>query len=217
MIELADLPFRVNTRYRGVMEKTDERDSFRIIDIVVLVAATALGLAAIRAYAQVPTEWVLYTPYSTMLTVSPSLVCLLRSGSFLSGAAAALLMAWSPVVLWCAWRSGRRRVKMIFERPGLLACAVAACLAPWVVFVPMRIEIAKPHGTELRLPELPPGLYVGHFLGFMKSKVGACVIIAWVILAVSRKWRQPVGAVEWAGVAVGIGWIATWLSYLAFS
>jgi hypothetical protein len=196
------------------MTKPDERESFRIIDIVMMVAATALALAAIRTDSQVQ-DWMIPFPGTVAFYGPPPLGNLLRNGSFLSGAAAALLMAWSTVLLWCAWRRGRRRVGLIVERPGLLACAVAVLVMPWVFFLPMTIEIAMPKGGRVRVHELPPGLFADHILGFLKRKVGACVIMAWVALVACRKWRKPIGMVEWSGLAIGLGWIATWLAYLA--
>jgi hypothetical protein len=195
------------------MTKPEEREAFRIIDMVALIAATALGLAAIRAYATAPT-W-LGASAGTIYGYNPSSrASFLKDGYFLSGSASALLLAWSFALLWCGWRQGQRRVGKIVERPGLLACSVAILIVPFYFFFPITFEIAAPRGADVLFPEMTVGFAIGLFLGFLRHKVGACVLLAWVALVACQNWRKPHGWVEWAGLAVGIGWISIWLTHL---
>ncbi len=200
------------------MKKMGNREALRLVDAIVLIAATAFALAAIRAVSQAPMSWVMFTPYSTIV-FDPPLVQRLKDASFLTSTLSALLMAWSVALLVCGLWRRERRFRDILSSPGLMACAVALGVLPWsiVILSTIRIEITLPKGASFQLPEgMWPGMAIDGVLGFLKRKVGVCVMIAWTALALGRSLWKPSGWVEWAGLAIGSGWIAVWLSTLAF-
>jgi hypothetical protein len=94
------------------------------------------------------------------------------------------LLFFSPALLWLRSRKPRPTWNELMRQPGTIAClggVFTAFLAPVL------------------------GIYVG---GSWFVLAFAIVPVAWLILAVRRRWKSEPSWLDRAGRVVGIGWIA---------
>ena len=106
-----------------------------------------------------------------------------------------------------AWRlrSPRPRFRHLARQPGLIASG-AACLG-------MFQSITTDLGRFARSWNLPPL----HLISVrMMGPVGQSVLLAWLVLWASYRWRPEPGWIDRSGRAVGVTWMALSLSYEAF-
>ena len=177
---------------------------FRILDGMVLVAATAVGFAASHALApeltphdiwQALTEPVGNRPIAEVIGGYLELVAIL----FLPN-----LMAWSVALLILGARGWRSRPKGRRRRPpapGTLACLavtiVAALTAAFVLI-----------GWALHRADAPLSSWIIEVgFEFMLNEAASAVFWCWVTLALCRRWRAEPTWIDRAGRALGVVWI----------
>jgi hypothetical protein len=208
------------------MTKPDDREAFRLVDSMILLAATAVGLASWR--------YQFGTPSSFAPVVGPASVSFVpvypggTPGS-LAIAASLMLSAWSPALLICAYRRSPRGIGAIERRRSLFACMIATVVATsflgwnvsyawakgWPVFNnPMgwNENPVKPHVIETpdgRSLLFQRDLFAEYVLPKLSRRVGPAILLSWLVLALVRCERKPIGWVDRAGMILALAWIVT--------
>jgi hypothetical protein len=174
---------------------------FHLIDAVVLVLATAVGLWAIR-------------PFLPDLFESPKVlvngrwvsrwwdpVDLLNKAVILE----VMLMAWSAAWLVLQLRQPRPRLHRLTRQPGFLA--TFSSTAVLVVSGPITAAVLASSSMSLGIPR-DDWLLFGMWSALISSQIGVAVAAGWALLAVGRRCRLSTGWLERVGQATGIVWVA---------
>lgn len=153
-----------------------------LLDVMILVAATALGLTMNRATPKIP-----------------------YGGSRISGAiffallaAVPHLVAWTFALLLIRLRAPRPGFRRLVRQPGFVACGAAA-------FVSLLCG-----GSGLLF--LVGGSRVSMTLwSFIDYTPELCFVVvgAWLALAANGRWRAEPGWIDRMGRAIGVLWIAS--------
>jgi hypothetical protein len=192
---------------------------FLLSDAIVLVAATAVGLAVARPY------------YATMalLDWSPPIPQAAPFNGWVKGLwgclvlAAPLAMAWTLAILALRLRGPRDRWSRLVRQPGLVAGLMATLVLAWRLlgFATMCLRvIGQPrlwilnvrHGAlSGALMGWPPHhllFETDHYLDTMAA-IGVAVGSSWIFLLASGLWRPERSWLDRAGRALGWFWIVT--------
>ncbi len=184
--------------------KSRHRRDFHILDAIVLIAATGVGIAgyiAVQRYLEregpPPPRGADAFPFEASLRF--------RVHDFCRGFPC-LLLAWGFAVLLLRLRTPRPRSRRMFRAPG-----AAACLA---VFVMLTVRAAELLVTLLVRALRPLHMsIIGWAPSFMDvlSSVGEAagpgILALWVILAVNRALILSRDWLEILALAVSLGWI----------
>jgi hypothetical protein len=180
---------------------------FQVLDAMVLVAATAIGLGAgetlVRSHGMFPAVGTSYWAFSAA-EVNRSLAL---SGSVTRAATwlGCVLISWALglIVLWL--RSPRPALRMLGARPGF-----AACLA---VVANAFLLVARAWGdacferrtfANWSLPVTAKVDYAGHFSSVIDPIAYAPVVaIVWIVLALTGAWKSEANWIDRAGRALG--------------
>lgn len=158
------------------------RRRFTLADAMILVAATAVGLAMARAY----------DPGFT----SPSPPRFLKRGW---GEPACVIVALALALILLRWRRPRPRLRHMLLRPGMAACwALATAVAVSIVIEVTHFALHGPHNTAQVLFNL---VWYGSAWK-MPWAVGG----AWLTLAIMGRWPPATGGIERAGRVIGFYW-----------
>jgi len=167
---------------------------FKLLDGMILVAATAAGLAALRTYSPyllsgsrsrfVPPPWAL-----------PALV--VARGAVWCAPMAAM---WSLFATAISLRPPRPRLRRLAARPGLLACWAASL--GLVLGLGMTFNFA----VSLGVAGGPERFLV--FCLMIAYPVGFIVAGAWAAAAWGGRWRPESRWLDRLGRALGLYWIA---------
>jgi hypothetical protein len=166
-----------------------------LADLIILVGATAVGLALLRL------TWPGYWPTNGYSWPSPGggtariyVDSAIRNGL---GAAPPLLLAWTAGFLAIRLRGPRPRWRQLARRPGT-AAAIASMLAVLLMLAMFAVVNITP-GRSLEF------WYAFLLLSYL---AGPSVIGAWATLAATGLGRREADWIERLGVSLGIGWIA---------
>jgi hypothetical protein len=153
---------------------------FKILDAMILVAATAGGLALGRKMSEDPV-WVYFSP---SLSAWPATCFLLVwTVSFL------LMRLWSP----------RPSLRRLMCQPGMAACCA-------VVVVTMIAVIATACAWVLRDLSVATAIHTEHWSDH-SPHVGQAVALTWLGLLLSRRCRVEPGWIDRFGRAIGVLWL----------
>lgn len=169
---------------------------FNLIDGMILIAATGVGLALVRAipkdldkiWRETFLAWSFRTfPVGGMLTL-------------------ALLVA--------RLRRPRPPFRRLMRQPGFNACCAVALFAVSLL-LPLLVGSLKTLAAGKEIDVVVLIFFAGAF-PFMS---GFVVLVAWGLQAISRRWNREPGWLDRAGLALGFYWlvIAMTLTYLVFS
>ena len=184
------------------------RRRFTIADGMILIAATACGLAwtgrvwrGFKLATPTPTgSWLWFCDRGELALVM-TLPCLL----FLT-IAVAILRVRRPRPSW----------RRIARQPGMTALMAAllflpVALPPIVLFADFSYQMRNPGKSfwveDETWADLPIALFV--FLMFAIPAPGIAVIVAWTMLAVQGRWRNEPSWIDRAGRVLGVTWILT--------
>ncbi len=173
---------------------------FSLIDAMIFVAATAAGLAWGRtdlvATVQakvIPTG----TVFSAMLTRPVTFTD--RLYTFQRGASR-FLGCWTLAVLIVRLRPPRPRTVRLMCQPGMLAVATATAyavfIAAWFLLAFLMLAKYKPTWSDYTAQAI-------HLRG-----TATAIAAAWLILALSGRWRPERTWVNRSGCLIGLAWIA---------
>jgi hypothetical protein len=197
---------------------------FLVSDAIVLVAATAVGLAVVKPYyaAMTPLRWTPPFPFGARFLgwIEVIWVCLVLASPF--------VMAWTLGILGLRLRRPRAPWRRLVRQPGLVAGLMAALVLVLRLpgFVTMCLRVMGQPNLGLRnvtsiggggigrsggaFMGLPPGYLwfdADHFLNTM-AMIGVAVESSWVLLLVSGRWRPERSWIDRAGQVLGWFWIA---------
>lgn len=177
-----------------------EARRFTISDGMILVAATAVGLAwGGSNWRQVGQGM---NPLGGVWDDGRQLIIALAMSAMPS------LMAWTLALLIVRLRRPRPSWRRVARQPGTTACLAASLpiAASGAIIAGFLIHYA-------RMRELPaafwrefPGNLV-EFLFFPAPFAGFSVLVAWAMLGLQRQWRGERGWIDRAGRVLGVSWI----------
>jgi hypothetical protein len=158
---------------------------FTLSDAMILVAATAVGLAMARAY-------------DPMFSGAPHA----KFVKLAWGAPAGVVSAWGLAVIVLRLRRPRPRVRRLLRQPGMVACcALVFALGIGAVW-PMAHRV-------IRNRPVLHGLFDQLFNTIWNSAayfVPWSIAAAWVTLTLSNRWRPVPDWVDRLGRVVGLYW-----------
>jgi len=163
---------------------------FTVLDGMVLVAATAVGLALVHAYVPV-------------LLASRIERAEGRFVAWATGPPSCLALPWMLGLLVLRLRQPHPPRRLLARQPGLVACAAAlAGLLPGGLWSLSVAEFRGPAWSRLRFPE--------QWFGVIDF-VAPAVVGAWLALALSRRWRAEPGWIDRAGRLLGVFWVVSFV------
>ena len=163
---------------------------FSVFDGMILIAATAVGIALAR-------DW--YEPSMKMAEVRGPII-----GVYV--ASVWLMAAWSLALLYLRLRQPRPSLRRIGSQPGTIASVAAALalvltFAEWLqhfVFWPPRMSDLWLWMNEEFRGRTP----------WLCGQGPCAVAAAWATLALVRRWRPEKGWLDRLGIILGICWLA---------
>ena len=180
------VPFDESSRAQPAYPAPTKR-RIRISHLMLLVAATAFGIAGIR----------------NVDALMPAVQLARLNLPFLIGHTSPLLIFLSLGVLAATLLRPRLRLSEAFRQPGFVANWTASLFMSFFV---LKLYLKHPH-----IP-LDFGL---HHRSLSYSYVSACgsgVIVAWMTLAFAGSWRAEPSWIDRAGRVLGVFYIAVFLA-----
>jgi hypothetical protein len=176
---------------RGNQTFVTKKRNFNILDAVVLVAATAVGIAGVVAIERRPRS-----PFDGPASLAERVHESCGNLTF-------LLLAWGLAFLLLRLRSPRPRLRRLFRSPGAAACAT--------VFVVMFVELAL-KVISWQVDEIPilGGMSMGclyKLRAIGNGEAGAAIIAIWVVLVLSRGLKLNRDWLEIFGCLLAGAWI----------
>jgi hypothetical protein len=151
---------------------------FTLLDAMILVAATAIGIAVFR-------------------TAIPDFR---NPGDWTSGASA-FLVSWSSAALLLRVRPPRPHVRRWVTRPGD-AASMATILGTILTGLLCLLQSVGSLLTgSNKGPLLPFALVVFSIV------IAPAVATSWLMIALGRRWRREVDGIGWLGRVLGVGWM----------
>jgi hypothetical protein len=166
----------------------------RIVDALVLVAATAAGFAWIA-------EWNLPQCIREKLLAkySPTPILLIPEDGNLSDAAAYLLAPWAIALVLLRLPRPRPRRQALLTRPGFVATGVATAV---ILQQFARFEI-----ENLRLYSSLRNHYYRVFETTSPTAIAMAIVASWSLALACGRWHPEASWIDRAGRAVGVGYI----------
>jgi hypothetical protein len=182
------------------------RRCFTLLDAMVLVAATAVGLTLARPLSDEP-----FPLHHLKEGLLPGLAPLTRH----------VILGWSLVVTWTlallvmGWGRSRLLKRRRFATPGFAACVVAvSMLGLEVAFAASYWAIRGWMGPSPRVNDYLALLRSLKHGAFIAPSIGFAVAAWWMTMALSSRWRPARDWLDRSGRVVGALWIA--LGFLMF-
>jgi len=186
------------------------RRRFRLIDAMILVAATATALGVVEwvscasdgelSWSALLEEWRSIEQSATD-GKGFDLEAVADWGSILALLTLPLAVSWTAALTFIRLLGPRPPLSRVARQPGLAATG-AATLA--LLFVGLHgIGVSLTFGWEAALELI---LLQGSFLLAMTSP-GPAVAAAWLVLAVTRRWKAERSWIDRLGRAVGVCWV----------
>jgi hypothetical protein len=209
-----------------------------LLDMMLLIAATAVGLVAVRYYATTPSSYQPIVAEGRFKNIAcypfEPVPYSYRSASrrfadllWVDATSASLVLAvWSPAVCWFGFRPPRPGLEVMVRRPGLWASAVAsavtivylgwheaeAMIGGWPTFmIPVMGEstlMSDDHPSRARFID-GFGTFI---LPYLRTWVGPSVATAWLMLFASGNWRPSADWGDRSGRLLGLAWIVVYLA-----
>ena len=178
---------------------------FSLGDLMILVAATAFGLALARWIAilyEAPRGLSSFMSYGRSRAQSwPQALWLEEPGCFAGMLTVALVAL--------RWRHPRPPAARVLRQPGAVACLAAAA----TIVVGGGWSLAETALERNRSDAARPG--AGHANGFYWveaiGSVPMTVAVAWMALALGGRWSPERSWIDRAGIAMGAYWVAWYI------
>ena len=162
---------------------------FTLLDLLILVAATGVGLGAMRAMSPDHDMYIAsYTPIPPPTWPNWVSVVVLGWAFYLSP----LLAAWTLGILGLRLRRPRPR-RLALQLGWVACCSATAGIAA---------------GAVMTLVGILGRFGVIHYFDLVPYPVGVAVLAAWAQLAASGLWRPRGDWVDRAGRVIGMAWMA---------
>jgi hypothetical protein len=176
------------------------RRRFSISDVMILVAAAALGTLILRSYIPGFSSQLGYLP-----TIAPDPWGVWRAHAWLHGPGSCFVVPWMAAMIVIRLRRPRPRV--VRSQPGFIACvAVMASLLPglaWFATIHHRPGFQRAQGFE-------------QAWAIATQWTDTAVLGAWFALFLARRWRPEPSWIDRMGRALGLYWIILLVGMLLY-
>ena len=157
---------------------------FSILDGMILVAATAVGLVLAR------------TIFGDAVTLGANVINISRPITY-------FLLAWTLAVLTIRLRQPHPSLRRLVCQPGMAACLAVATVTAvdataWAIY---WAQLESRHATEM---------LARYWRGY-HERPGLVVAAVWLGLLLSRRWRPEPGWIDRLGRLIGGLWLLTLL------
>jgi hypothetical protein len=186
---------------------------FRILDGVVLIAATGVGLAGWRFwFAVTDSGWDRLWPTGDLWKLERWLI----AAQWAAPVASIMLLSWTGAVLLLRLGPGRPRRRRLWSQPGFLAC-VAVVLAFALKSVGVGFDTVRWFLTTspARLSNVGYGAVAGqsalmvfsnHPVG-SQAKAGQIILLFWLVIWAGGRCRPEPSWIDRSGRALGVAWV----------
>jgi hypothetical protein len=175
---------------------TPTRRKVTLLDLVTLIAATAVGLALLRVSIDGMEDRLLARSRGALIQSR------ITTGRTY---ASCFLAPWSVALLVLKLRAPRASSQRIEKEPGFIAC-VAATSGVALYVILCIIQFAMTMG-KLRFTPVA----ISRITGSLDNYAALMVTGAWLSLVLDSRWRSETDWVGSAGRIVGISWIGVFL------
>jgi len=166
----------------------EARRRFTLLDAMVLVAATAVGIALARGY---------LGAFGRTFFGTPPIYGLHR---FWAAGASPCLTAWALALIGLRWPTPRRRRKRVIRQPGDAACmATAVGAASVAVLSSLTFYRMTNQGQQ--------DVWAVMLAMNLSPSVAAAVSAVWLMILLDGRWRPRADWIDAAGRVLGIGWL----------
>ncbi|WP_165249344.1 hypothetical protein [Paludisphaera soli] len=171
---------------------------FRLVDAMILTAATAVGLAGVRGLMEG------LGPMTYPTGLSTGRLYLAMAETFLL-VGSPLLAAWSAAVVPIRLIPPRPPRRRLGVQPGMVAaCGTILALAAVV-------------GAAVACNLAPTGAFTKELATWVLAApgaVGVAILASWMTLILGRRWRAEPTWIDRLGRVLATAWFATWLAAL---
>jgi hypothetical protein len=176
-----------------VTERQGPRRRFNLVDGLIVTAATATTLALLR---DAP-DWShhVFTGGNFGGYLHPPLA--LR----LAARAIYILPPWTVAVFLLGLRQPRPPLRRLILQPGMAACGAVVLWLGLKTLLLLAMMIGEPWKRRMVRSYLGDGVA-------LVSWAAPAVAGAWLILAISGRWRPVRGWIDRCGRAIGVSWLA---------
>lgn len=189
---------------------------FRMVDAMILVAATAAGCALTSWLDRASDGEVSWQALGECIRELPAVVSARETASAwqmvfeitFTGAylVLPLVALWTLAILPLRLLGPRPRWRRLARQPGLMAaCATAVVLVCYGLLIGTVSLIARREGASW--PEAATELALVGFAPHAPLAVGLAVLASWMTLIVGRRWRAEPSWVDRLGRILGVFWI----------
>ena len=165
---------------------------FTLLDAMVLVAATAVGIAGARLYLAAAAELVSARVSSVIY--------------FRIDAVSPCLSAWSVALIALRLGPPRPPLRRLVLQPGIAACLVAAVALPFTAADDRLGHFAQsePWYSHRFIYDLCIGL---------PRTAATGVAMTWLVIGLGGRWRRSSDWLDLAGRMLGVAWLAIYLAW----
>jgi hypothetical protein len=185
---------------------------FTVLDMMVLVAATGVGIALILVYVRTSFDLKdnggIANNYSFFrLAEDRSFFRFMKTSWTWVHLPILLILTWVPALVFLRFLQPRPHFKRLFRQPGMVACfatlLVMACLG-----VDMVVDIANGKIEQfVGANDCILASFFGH-LDELREVTPYAVATAWALLAMVGRWRGEPSWIDRAGRLIGGFWVA---------
>jgi hypothetical protein len=183
-----------------------------IIDMMVLVAATGVGIALILVYIRNSDDLKQYSGPENFsffrLTEDRSFFRFMKTSKTWVNLPFLLILTWAPALVFLRFLQPRPHFRRIFRQPGMVACSatlfVIGCLG-------VEMAVCGANGTEHFSVNVKSKYFLVCFFGTLDDVrwiTPYVVTSAWALLALGGRWRCEPSWIDRTGRLIGGFWVA---------
>ena len=190
---------------------------FRLLDVMILVAATAGGCAGVNALLanRDPDEifsWNFLSDVAGAIFESTDfgmrwMLPLMLCGEVLS-LCAPIAAAWGVALIAIRWIGPRPRWRRLARQPGMMACCASTLSIFFLGWHAMIYALGHRYQMIVDSAAGP----VGTTLIIWQMLNGLAVVAAWMTLFLGGRWRAEPSWIDRLGRAIGVYWVMNSLS-----
>ena len=178
---------------------------FTLFEGMVLIAATAVGIACSRA---------MWLALGISTTWPDTWAAWLEFAAIVFGTTWPILAVWTVAILFLRLLKPRPRWRRLTRQPGLIACLAVTTTLAFLVSVVVGISVVdviimgfKRINLSALLNEFAELLI---FVTPILIQIG--VLCAWTTLAVTGRWRSERSWIDGAGRLIGVAWFVVMMA-----
>ncbi len=191
---------------------------FTLIDAMILIAAVAVGFAGVRAesgdHYHPTTAYILqesgkeYYPFLNARQTMPEWSIWLRTAAAVVVKAAPVVAALTLALVVIRFRRPQPSIRRLIRQPGMVAdLAALATLAVNLLLGSFQILMAATGQSGMSAPRFYANFALLFCQTFQLGMVGIAVLVAWMVLALSGRWRWERGWLDRAEFGIGLAWV----------